>query len=239
MSPIISVKNLKRSYTQPDNPQAKIEVLKHIDLDIGEGEFVGIMGKSGGGKTTLLKILGLIDRPTSGEVFFEGQNTNDLWVDELADIRRRKIGFVFQDFRLMEGLTGKENIFLPAIIDKRSESEMTAHIEKYAPILGITHLLEKKPAYMSIGERQRVAICRALINDPKVILADEPTGNLDSASGEVVMDIFNLIHQELGKTIVMITHDNDLMERFSRLVFVKDGLIDEESYVVEENILDV
>lgn len=229
MSPIISVKNLKRSYFQPDNRQTKVDVLKQIDLDIQEGEFVGIMGKSGGGKTTLLKLLGLIDMPTEGDVFFEGQNTKELWVDELADIRRRKIGFVFQDFRLMEGLTGKENIFLPAIIDKRSEAEMEAHIEKYAPILGITHLLEKKPAFMSVGERQRVAICRALINDPKVILADEPTGNLDSKSGETVMEIFQLIHQELGKTIIMITHDDDLKPVFSRLVIVKDGLIEEDS----------
>ena len=190
-----------------------------------QGEFVGIMGKSGCGKTTLLKVLGMIDKQTDGVVRFMEKDTSKLYGDELADIRREQIGFVFQDFYLMDSLSVEENIMLPMILGQEKVDVMTKAARKYAEQFQISHLLKKNPYELSGGEKQRVAICRALINDPDLILADEPTGNLDSKSGQIVIDALVRINQEFGKTIVMVTHDPQMASYCSRIILLKDGVI--------------
>lgn len=230
MKEIIKIEHLIRNYskTGQDNQVDEIEVLKDLNFTIEEQEFVGIMGKSGGGKTTLLKVLGLIDRPTQGKIYFKGHDTEDLWKDELSDIRRRELGFVFQDFYLMDSLSVRENIMLPMILDKADVENCMKNSDYYAEHFGITHLLDKNPYELSGGEKQRVAICRALINNPDLILADEPTGNLDSKSGKVVMNELEAINQNLGKTIIMVTHDPQVASRCSRILFLKDGVVLED-----------
>ena len=224
---VLEVKNLIRNYQKSAQKKSgeDIKVLKGLNFAVDEGEFVGIMGKSGCGKTTLLKVLGMIDKQTDGEVFFMEQNTTDLYGDKLADIRRTQIGFIFQDFYLMDSLTVEENIMLPMILGKENVEVMTKAAAKYAEQFEISHLLKKNPYELSGGEKQRVAICRALINDPDLILADEPTGNLDSKSGKIVINALNRINREFGKTIVMVTHDPQMASNCSRIILLKDGVI--------------
>lgn len=231
MDVMIRAAELYRSYKKDGGTtesEKEIKVLKGINLSVEQGEFVGIMGKSGCGKTTLIKTLGLIDEPTKGTIFFKEQDTGKLWADELADIRRREIGFVFQDFYLMDSLSIKENIMLPMILDKKEADECLDRAEKLAEQFGISHLVEKNPYELSGGEKQRAAICRALINNPSIILADEPTGNLDSKSGKIVVDEFIRINEEMGKTIVMVTHDPQMASKCKRIIFLKDGVILED-----------
>ena len=209
------VRNYKMVYSDRQDEE-EIKVLKGLDFTIEEQEFVGIMGKSGCGKTTLLKVLGLID------------NASELWSDELADIRRREIGFVFQDFYLLNSLSVKENIMLPMVLDKAPVDKCYKNVEAYAENFGLSHLLEKQPYEVSGGEKQRVAICRALINNPDLILADEPTGNLDSKSGKIVIDALKDINEHMGKTIIMVTHDPQMASYCSRLILLKDGVILED-----------
>ena len=212
MGTVIRTEQLYRNYSKTGSRKEHpddIRVLRGIDLSVEEGEFVGIMGKSGCGKTTLIKVLGLIDVPTKGKLYFKEKDTEFLWKDELADIRRREIGFVFQDFYLMDSLSVKENIMLPMILDKAEADQCTECAMKLSGQFGLTHLLDKNPYELSGGEKQRVAICRALINNPDVIVADEPTGNLDSKSGKIVVDEFIQINEEMKKTIIMVTHDID------------------------------
>lgn len=229
---IIKVKNLVRTYSRGNtkNEESEFKVLKGLDFSINEKEFVGIMGKSGCGKTTLLKVLGMIDKATDGKILFKEKNVEEVTAEKLADIRRREIGFIFQDFYLMDSLSVKENIMLPMILDGRKPDEMKAVSKEYAEVFNIVHLLEKNPYELSGGEKQRVAICRALVNNPDLILADEPTGNLDSKSGKVVIDTMEKINGELGKTIVMVTHDPQVASHCSRLILLKDGVILEELY---------
>lgn len=224
---VLEVKNLIRNYQKSTLKKSKedIKVLKGLSFVVEEGSFVGIMGKSGCGKTTLLKVLGMIDKQTDGNVFFMGENTTELYGDKLADIRRTKIGFIFQDFYLMDSLTVEENIMLPMILGKEKVDVMTAAAKKYAEQFQISHLLKKNPYELSGGEKQRVAICRALINNPDLVLADEPTGNLDSKSGKIVIDALNRINEEFGKTIVMVTHDPQMASNCSSIILLKDGLI--------------
>lgn len=225
---VLTVENIYRDYSKFGSDRQStqsIQVLKGLNFSIQNQEFVGIMGKSGCGKTTLLKILGLIDKPTKGKIFFFGKNTEQLWDDELADIRRRKIGFVFQDFYLMDSLTVKENIMLPKVLDKCATKDCMEVSERFAEHFGLTHLLHKYPYELSGGERQRVAISRALVNDPDVILADEPTGNLDSKSGDTVVKALENINASVGKTIIMVTHDPQVASNCSRVIFLKDGII--------------
>lgn len=224
---VLEVKDLIRNYqkTVGKKSEEDIKVLKGLDFSVEEGEFVGIMGKSGCGKTTLLKVLGMIDRQTAGTVRFMEKDTSDLYGDELADIRRTQIGFIFQDFYLMDSLSVEENIMLPMILGKENVEVMTKAVAKYAEQFQISHLLKKNPYELSGGEKQRVAICRALINDPNLILADEPTGNLDSKSGKIVIDALTRINQEFKKTIVMVTHDPQMASYCGRIILLKDGLI--------------
>lgn len=225
MEKIIEVKKLVRDYVMSGNAGNRIHVLKNLEFDIAEREFVAVMGRSGCGKTTLLKTLGLIDRPTDGKIFFKGRDTQELWLDERADIRRREIGFIFQDFYLLDSLSVKENIMLPMILDKADVSTSVAEAEKLAEQFEIEALLEKKPYELSGGEKQRAAICRALINNPELILADEPTGNLDSRSGGIVINAMEKINQQLGKTIIMVTHDPKVASHCQKVIFLKDGRI--------------
>lgn len=218
MEPIIEGVAIKKNYGQQN-------VLRGIDLTILPGDFLCIMGRSGCGKTTLLKIIGLMHPPTSGEVAFESRWTQSLFPDELSDIRRRKIGFVFQEFNLMESISVKENILLPAILDKQDITRAEERMAPFFQLLRIEQLLDKLPQELSVGEKQRAAICRALINEPQIILADEPTGNLDSNAGAEVITIFKRINQELGITIVMITHDSKVAQAAKEVLFLKDGKI--------------
>lgn len=218
MEPIIKVTSITKNYGQQ-------EVLKGIDLQVEAGDFTCIMGRSGCGKTTLLKILGLMHPPTEGDVFFKERLTSELFPDEISDIRRRKIGFVFQDFNLMESITVRENILLPAILDKQDTTEAEERMVQFFQVLRIEHLLDKLPHELSVGEKQRAAICRALMNEPEIILADEPTGNLDSNAGAEVINIFQRINRELGITIVMITHDSKVAQAAKDVIFLKDGQI--------------
>ena len=222
---ILRTEGLKRSYLVNET---KIDVLKGINLTINNQEFIAIMGKSGSGKTTLLKLLGLLDRPTEGKVFFKGEDSNSLRGDRLAMIRRREIGFIYQDYYLMDSLSVRENIMLPKILDHSPVEESITEAEKLADIMGVRALLDKKIFELSGGEKQRVAISRALINNPDLILADEPTGNLDSKSGKIVIDALNKISSEYKKTIVMVTHDPKMASYCSRLILLKDGMILED-----------
>lgn len=225
---ILKIEELCREYKKPsqgDDKTESIKVLKGLNFSVKKQEFVGVMGKSGCGKTTLLKTLGLIDKPTKGKIYFCGKETKKLWDDELADIRRKEIGFVFQDFYLMDSLSVKENIMLPMVLDKCSTKKCMEVSEKLAEHFGLMHLLGKYPYELSGGERQRVAISRALVNNPNLILADEPTGNLDSKSGETVVKALENINEKIGKTIIMVTHDPQVASHCTRVLFLKDGLI--------------
>ena len=224
---IIKVEDLVRNYRKSilKENENDVKVLKKISFDVYKGEFVGIMGKSGCGKTTLLKTLGMIDKPNEGKIYFMGEDTSGFCGDKLADIRNKKIGFIFQDFYLMDSLSIEENIMLPMLIGKKKIQGIRKLVSEYAEQFQISHLLNKNPYELSGGEKQRVAICRALINNPDLILADEPTGNLDSKSGKIVIDALNKISLKYHKTIVMVTHDPQMASYCNRIILLKDGKI--------------
>lgn len=222
---ILRTEGLKRTYLVNET---KIEVLKGINLTINSQEFIAIMGKSGSGKTTLLKLLGMLDRPTEGKVFFKGEDSNFIRGDRLAKIRRCELGFIYQDYYLMDSLSVRENIMLPKILDHSSVEESMEESEKLADIMGVRTLMDKRTFELSGGEKQRVAICRALINHSDLILADEPTGNLDSASSETVMEYLQMINKDMKKTVVLVTHDAYVASFCNRVIFVKDGMIEVE-----------
>ena len=222
----IELKNV--TYTYSPGTSYQIHALKDINLEIREQEFISIMGKSGSGKTTLLKLLGLIDRPTSGKLYFKGVDSEELRGDRLARIRRQEMGFVYQDYYLLDSLSVFENIMLPMILDHKDDKICKEEAEKLAVSFQIQNLLGKYPYELSGGEKQRTAICRALVNQPDVIFADEPTGNLDSKSGKIVIDALKDINEHMGKTIIMVTHDPQMASYCSRLILLKDGVILED-----------
>lgn len=224
---VLEVRKLVRNYRRSSikNSEEDVKVLKGLSFKVEKGEFVGIMGKSGCGKTTLLKVLGMIDKQTGGTIKFMGEDTSNLYGDKLADIRRKQIGFIFQDFYLMDSLSVEENIMLPMILGKEKPELMRKRARAFSRRFGIEKLLGKNPYELSGGEKQRVAICRALINNPALILADEPTGNLDSKSGKAVINALDKINQKYKKTIVMVTHDPQMASHCSRIILLKDGKI--------------
>lgn len=199
------------------------EALSNIDLSIHKGEFVGIMGPSGSGKTTLLNLVSTIDSPTSGEVRIEGQNPHQLSAENLAFFRRRELGFVFQSFNLLPTLTVKENIVLPLTLDGVNVKEMNRRVGIMAEKLGITSILNKRTYEISGGQAQRTAIARALIHSPKLVLADEPTGNLDSKAARDVMELMAKLNKEEEATMMLVTHDPLAASYCNRVVFIKDG----------------
>lgn len=200
-------------------------VLRGIDFTVEKGDFISIMGHSGCGKTTLLKIMGTIDRPTKGKVFYEDVDVRKLSTDQLAELRKNRIGFVFQDFNLMDNLSVEENIMIPMVLNKAKYWDMRAVVDRNAGLLEILGLLKKYPYELSGGEKQRVAIARALSNEPDIILADEPTGNLDTVSARKIMDYFTEINSRKKKAVVVVTHDPVVASYARRILFIKDGKI--------------
>ena len=225
MEIILKIESIEKYY---GNKSSLTKAINNISLQVEKGEFVAIMGASGSGKTTLLNCISTIDKVTSGNIYVAGRNITNLNGKELNKFRREELGFIFQDFYLMDSLSVEENIMLPMIISKQNINKMIAEAKKYAEQFQIEHLLKKNPYELSGGEKQRVAICRALINNPDLILADEPTGNLDSKSGKIVIDALNKISSEYKKTIVMVTHDPQMASYCSRLILLKDGVILED-----------
>lgn len=215
---LIRAENVMKNYQNT-------EVLKGVELTVEEGEFIGIMGRSGSGKTTLLKIMGMIEPVTDGKVFYEKDNVERISGKEAARIRREELGFIFQEFFLMDSLTVLENVMLPLLISKNADAGGKERAERFIRKFGIDGLEQKMPDELSGGERQRTAICRALINDPRIVFADEPTGNLDSKSGKVVIDALETINKELKKTVIMVTHDPQMASHCDRIILLKDGKV--------------
>lgn len=225
MTPLIEATDLVKVYQLGSE---KIFALNQVSLTVAKGEFVAVMGPSGSGKSTLMHLLGLLDSPDKGKITLEGQDTLSLNDDELTGLRRDKLGFIFQTFELIPTLSAKENILLPAeVAGKRSEAEQ--RLQKLAKLLGIETRLEHKPSELSGGQRQRVAIARALINDPAVILADEPTGNLDSKTGEEVLSLLQEGVREENWTVIMVTHDEHAATYADRVIRLLDGKINQIS----------
>lgn len=224
MSEVISIKEVTKTYV---NGKLKVPVLHGINLSIQEGEFTSIMGPSGSGKSTFMNILGCLDRPTSGSYQLDGKEVANLSDDELAYVRNKKIGFVFQSFNLLTKLTAKENVALPMVYAGVDKATRLARAEELLQAVGLGERMDHLPAEMSGGQRQRVAIARALANDPAIIMADEPTGNLDSKSTVEVMDIFMNLYKQ-GRTIILVTHEPEIATYASRNVVLRDGLIVED-----------
>ncbi|NFB57961.1 ABC transporter ATP-binding protein [Clostridium botulinum] len=223
---ILKVSNLKKVYGK----KIIFTALNNISFNIDEDEFVGIMGPSGSGKTTLLNMISTVDKPTSGQITIKNKNPLKLKGEDLALFRRRELGFVFQDFNLLDTLTIGENIVLPLTLDGISIKEQDEKLIRVSKILGIENLLEKRTFEVSGGQAQRTAIARALIHDPSLLLADEPTGNLDSKASKTVMELFEKINKEEKVTTMMVTHDPLAASYCNRILFIKDGAIYNEIY---------
>ncbi|MCH1625238.1 ABC transporter ATP-binding protein [Ferdinandcohnia quinoae] len=223
---ILDVRHLEKIY----EGKISYKALDAINFSIEKGEFVGIMGPSGSGKTTLLNLISTIDRPTSGEVFINGKNPHVLNRKQTALFRRHELGFVFQNFNLLDTLTVEENIVLPLTLDGVSVREMDNKLLNVTKKLGIDQLLKKRTYEISGGQMQRTAIARAIIHGPSLILADEPTGNLDSKSSKDVMETFSTINEEDGSTVLMVTHDAVAASYCHRVIFIKDGQLYNEIY---------
>ncbi|MCK5413732.1 MAG: ABC transporter ATP-binding protein [Candidatus Pacebacteria bacterium] len=233
MSKLISVKNITKDYQLGD---VVTHVLKGVSFDINDGEFVSIMGSSGSGKSTLMYILGFLDKYTNGKYFFEGHDTSKLDDDKLAEFRNEKVGFIFQSYNLLQRTTVLDNVLLPTTYllgcdVKKAEAEAIKLLKR----VGLGHRMKHRPNQLSGGEQQRVAIVRALINNPNLILADEPTGNLDSESGEEIMEILQDLNKE-GKTIIMVTHEQYTAECARRILHIKDGLIIKDDVVGSQRL---
>ncbi len=231
--PIIKLENVWKIYQLG---KMELPVLKGIDLDINRGAFVVILGPSGSGKSTMLNMVGCLDLPTRGKVFLDGQDISKMSEDELAQVRGKKIGFVFQQFNLLQNLNALENVTIPMIFQGKSEKERTERAEFLLTSLGLEDRMNHKPMELSGGEQQRIAIVRALSNDPEIVVADEPTGNLDSTTGKKIMDILIDLHKNEKKTIIVVTHDPTIANYSSQVVHIKDGQL-VSNHFAEEKVL--
>lgn len=225
-TPIMIVADLHKTYGKPGTKQ--YEALKGIDFEVNAGEFVGIMGASGSGKTTLLNMLATLDQPTSGEVTINQQPITHLKGNQLADFRAKEIGFIFQDFNLLETMTAFENIALPLTLQNVAAKKIKPAVETVASQLGISQFLNNYPNELSGGQKQRVAAARALINEPAMLFGDEPTGALDSKSARELLDLFTTINREQAVSILLVTHDPFSASYCQRILFIKDGKIGQE-----------
>ena len=223
---IVSAKNIKKIYGRQGEKQ--YEALKGVSFDVHAGEFVGIMGASGSGKTTLLNILTTLDQPSEGTVEIDGQNITNLKGNDVADFRAKKIGFIFQDFNLLENLTNSENIALPMSLQNVPMSKVQPQIKRLAEQLSITGILDKYPNEISGGQKQRVAAARALISQPAILFGDEPTGALDSASTTDLLEMLTTVNQQQNVPILMVTHDPLSASYCQRILFIQDGQIGQE-----------
>lgn len=225
---LLKVNNLKKVYTTRFSSQ-QVQALSHVSFDVEEGEYVAIMGESGSGKTTLLNILASLDKPTGGEVLLNGQDITHIKEKDISKFRRKNLGFVFQDFNLLDTFSLKDNIFLPLVLSRKSYQEMNDRLVPIADKLGIRQILEKYPYEVSGGQKQRAAVARALITEPQLILADEPTGALDSHSADSLLELFAQLNRE-GQTILMVTHSTKTASHAKRVLFMKDGEVYHQIY---------
>ncbi len=225
---ILEVNGLKKTYVTRFG-RTKVEALKNVTFSVENGEFVAVMGESGSGKTTLLNILAALDRPTAGSVRLDGLDITSVRESDLAAFRRDNLGFVFQEFNLLDTFTVEDNIYLPLVLAGKSHGEMSSRLIPLAGALGITPILKKYPYEISGGQKQRTAAARALITDPKLILADEPTGALDSRSTDELLKVFSDVNEK-GQTIVMVTHSLRAASRAGRVLFIRDGEIFHQLY---------
>ena len=229
--PVIQLENIHKTYTMGD---VQVHALRGVSLTICEGEFVAIMGASGSGKSTTMNILGCLDRPTKGTYVLDGQDVSEMSKDERADIRSRKIGFVFQGFNLLSRTSALENVELPMLYAGVSSAQRHARAMESLAAVGLSGREQNHPNQLSGGQQQRVAVARALVNDPALILADEPTGNLDSRTSIEVMEIFQRLNRERGITLVLVTHEPDIAQYAQRVVVFKDGKIKKDSRVEDQ-----
>jgi putative ABC transport system ATP-binding protein len=226
MDNVIHIRNIVRNFQMG---QETVYVLKDIDLDIKRGEYVAIMGPSGSGKSTLMNLLGCLDTPTSGTYILNGADVSQMSDDDLAEIRNKEIGFVFQTFNLLPRTTALENVALPMIYAGASKKDRTERAAEVLTSVGLADRMDHKPNELSGGQRQRVAVGRALVNKPSIILADEPTGNLDSKTSLEIMQLFDEIHQA-GNTVIVVTHEEDVAKRAKRVIRLRDGEIESDTF---------
>jgi len=219
---LLEAKDVKKTYRMG---KVLVPALRRATFDVEEGEFVAVFGPSGSGKSTLLHVLGGLDRPDEGEVFVDGIGFSTLNDNALAEVRLRKIGFIFQFFNLLPRLTALRNVELPLMLADVPEKDSIKKAEDMLKLVGLGDRMDHRPSEMSGGEQQRVAIARALINDPKIVLADEPTGNLDTSTGGEIVQLMKRLNEEKGQTFVVVTHDPAIAETADRILYLKDGLI--------------
>jgi putative ABC transport system ATP-binding protein len=222
MSDILSTSNVSKVYEKKGHT---VNALSEIDIKIQKGEYISLQGPSGSGKTTLLNILGCLDKPTSGDVTIDGKDVTKMKENELYKIRSQKIGFIFQTFNLFPILNAEENVLLPMELTKLPMNERREKAKKLLELVGLKERMRHRPSELSAGEKQRVAIARALANDPSIILADEPTGNLDSKTGRRIMDLLKELNEKTGTTIIVVTHDDKMAKLTKKILILKDGKI--------------
>jgi len=219
---ILEAKDLKKIYKMGET---EVEALKGVSLTINKGEFVAITGTSGSGKSTLMHLLGCLDTPTSGDYFIDNKNVSHMTKDELAKIRNEKIGFVFQKFFLLADLTATDNVALPLLYAGKAEHDAKIKAREYLQAVDLGERLDHYPYQLSGGQQQRVAVARSLINTPSIILADEPTGNLDTQTGDTIMTLFSKLNKEQNVTIIIVTHESEIANKTNRIVQLQDGKI--------------